>query len=146
MTGLRTCFFPLCSVRARTANRFPGNWVIKLLTALDKDIEQLRCRTDEQRACPKPTAMRRAILLDPLLKEVHILTAMSKGIFDHVLEVSLPPIPCCQPVSKKRHFWFDHPKLGQVTRCFGVLGAECWAKGVDPSRAVRIRFAFELPR
>ena len=44
------------------------------------------------------------------------------------------------------HFRFNHPELGQMARCVGVLGTEGGAEGVDGSECRCTEFAFELSR
>jgi hypothetical protein len=45
----------------------------------------------------------------------------------------------------ERHFGFDHPELGEVTRGVAVFGAEGRSEGVDLAEGERENLSFQLP-
>ena len=84
-----------------------------------------------------------ALRVDVLSKEIHFLRALVEHAFEYGLEEGFGEIGIVGQRSK-RHFWLDHPKLGEVTRGVRIFCSKGRTEGVHATHRATVRFEFQL--
>ena len=81
--------------------------------------------------------------VDHLVEELEVVLAVVEGPLDAELDELLGEVHVVVDVVEG-HFGLNHPELGEVAWCIGVLGAECRAEGVDGSEGCGGQLSLEL--
>ena len=80
---------------------------------------------------------------DKLVKQRQIIRAFVHHMLDAGAHHIFSQIHIVINVGKS-HFRLNHPKFRSVAGGVGILGAECWAEGINISQTQRIHFAVQL--
>ncbi len=126
--------------------RAPVNRILELTSVLDgcfQDIHGLgignALEGDAQHAAQ---ALDETVVVF-VVEELQVVHAVVQGVLDQVFYEFLGQDHVVFQLVEG-HFRFNHPELGQVAGCIGILGAEGRTEGVDFTHGRGTQFAFQL--
>src|SRR6266487_7096547 len=83
------------------------------------------------------------LLVDPLLDESHVFSAIGQDIFDNSFQECLGQGHVVAEIIES-HFRLDHPELREMSGRVGILRSESWPKGIYLSEGAGEGFYLKL--
>ena len=123
--------------------RAPLHLILERIVVLAQDLHGLRVRNAGKIAVYQRVQALQKRFVEKLVEESHLVRAGLQNIGDDAFHHCLGEVHLIRQV-REGDLRLDHPELGRMARCVGILGAEGGAEGIDLAEGRGHRLALQL--